>query len=88
MEINVDYWDVFTPINVTIKVNLLKTLKQYDLKILDDDDGGIKMYLEEEQIAHWHKPTYVLKKDFTRKDPKERIYIEMCCQFESVFDQT
>ena len=80
-------WDAnqaFTPFD---KIKLRKILGQYNVSVIDDMDGGIKIYLERDKIAEFQKPTYILKEDLTQIDPKKKLYLEMNCKLSSIFEQ-
>jgi len=66
---------------------LRNILTQYDLQIIDDLDGHLKVYLKNELMAEWFKCLYKLKKDLQVTDPKKRIYLEMEINCWSVFDE-
>lgn len=79
-------WDPNESFNVSDKIRLRKTLDQYNITILDDMAGEIKIFLERDCVATWHKPSFVLKEDLSQIDPKKRLYLEMRCNFNSVFE--
>lgn len=76
-------WDSNEQMTVLDKIRLRKFLKQYNISILDDLDGGVKIYSGNEKIAEWKKAAYKLKEDLQQIDPKKKLYIEMKCKFES-----
>ncbi len=80
-------WDSNTPFSIFDKVKLRKVLSQYNISVLDDMSGCIKILLEREQIAVWHKPSFMLKEDLSQIDSKKRLYIEMKCHFDSIYDE-
>jgi hypothetical protein len=73
-------------LSVTQKVKLRNILGTYNLQVIDDLDGHMKIYLENDLIAEWFKCTYKLKRDLKVMDPKHRIYLEMEVNCWSVFD--
>lgn len=79
-------WDSNEPFTILDKVRLRKVLSQYQITVLDDMGGGVKIYLEHQQIAEWKKPLYILKEDPSQIDPKKRLFIEMKCEFDSIFE--
>jgi hypothetical protein len=80
---------IWTETELTVEQNmkLRKLLSQYKIEIVDDMDGGVKMYCEKEKIAEFHKPHYILRKDMGQVDPKKRLYLEMTTNTWSVLDQ-
>ena len=69
------------------KVKLRGILATYGLQVIDDLDGHMQVYLENELIAEWFKCTYKLKRDLRVMDPRQRIYLEMHVNCWSVFDE-
>lgn len=80
-------WDANKSFTVFDKVRLRKTLGQYNISIVDDMEGGLKIYLEHQIVADWKKPFFILKEDLTEIDPRKKLYIEMRCSFSSIFEE-
>ncbi len=80
-------WDVDGPLPAIQKVKLRGVLATYGLQVIDDLDGHLQIYLENELIAEWFKCTYKLRRDLRVMDPRKRIYIEMEVNCWSVFDE-
>lgn len=76
-------WDANQEMTVLERVRLRKLLNQYNISVIDDLDGGVKIYLSREIIAEWKKASYILKEDLQQLDRRKRLYIEMKCSFES-----
>jgi len=76
------------PESMTIeqKAQLRQTLRQNDILVLDDQDGGIKIYLDKTIIAEWKKPRFDLHQDLSQIDPKKKLYININIDYWSVFD--
>ncbi len=79
-------WNSNEAFTIFDKVRLRKVLSQYNVEVIDDMDGGVKVYLERNKIAEWKKASYVLKEDPSQIDPKKKLYIEMKCKFESIYE--
>jgi len=79
-------WDSNQTFTILDKVRLRKLLNQYNISVIDDMEGGLKIFLERELIAEWKKPFYVLREDPSQIDPKKKLYIEMKCSFSSMFE--
>lgn len=67
--------------NLNHKIYLRNVLKKFDLNVVDDGDGGIKIYLENTKIAEWKKCKFVMKEDLSTIEPSERIYMEVHAEF-------
>lgn len=80
-------WDANEPFSVLDKIRLRKVLSQYNVSVVDDMEGGMKIFLEREKIAEWKKAQYLLKEDSLQVDPKKRLFIEMKCSFSSIFEE-
>src|SRR5665213_3972902 len=74
-------WNVDGPLSTPQKVKLRSVLSTYGIQIVDDLDGHLQIYLENEKAAEWYKPTYKLKRDPSQKDRKKQLYLEMCISY-------
>ena len=45
------------------KIELRKYMKMFDVTIVDDRDGGIKIFVDKQLIADWKKCMFDLSKD-------------------------
>jgi hypothetical protein len=79
-------WSSDGPLPASQKVKLRGILATYGIQVIDDLDGHMQIYLENELIAEWYKCTYKLKRDLRAIDPRKRIYLEMEVNCWSVFD--
>jgi hypothetical protein len=79
-------WSVDGPLPASQKVKLRGVLATYGIQVIDDLDGHMRIYLENELIAEWYKCTYKLKRDLRAIDPRKRVYLEMEVNCWSVFD--
>lgn len=82
-----EIWNVDGPLRVEQKLKLRNILATYHLEVIDDLDGHMKIYLENDLIAEWFKCTYKLKRDLKVINPKQRIFLEMEVNCWSVFDE-
>ena len=79
-------WSADGPLPASQKVKLRGILATYGIQVIDDLDGHLQIYLENELIAEWLKCTYKLKRDLRVVDPRKRVYLEMEVNCWSVFD--
>jgi len=79
-------WNVDGVLPASQKVKLRGILATYGIQVIDDLDGHMQIYLENELIAEWHKCTYKLRRDLRAVDPRKRVYLEMEVNCWSVFD--
>jgi hypothetical protein len=79
-------WSADGPLPASQKVKLRGILATYGIQVIDDLDGHMQIYLENELIAEWHKCTYKLRRDLRAVDPRKRVYLEMEVSCWSVFD--
>jgi hypothetical protein len=74
------------PLTVEGKITLKRQLDKYRMNIIDNLDGGIKIYVENEVVGEWHKCKYKLKEDTNQINRKKKFYIEMEVFFETIFE--
>jgi hypothetical protein len=79
-------WNTDGLLSAPQKVKLRGILATYSMQVIDDLDGHLRIYLENELIAEWLKCTYKLKRDLRVMDPRKRVYLEMEVNCWSVFD--
>ena len=79
-------WESDSPLSAPQKVKLRGILATYGIQVIDDFDGHMQIYLENELIAEWYKCTYKLRRDLRVLDPRKRVYLEMEVNCWSVFD--
>ena len=73
-------------LSVLQRGKIRKKLKQNNLFVLDDSDGGVKIYIDTEVIGEWHKPNFILNYDHAEIDPKKKTFILIEASCWSVFD--
>jgi len=69
------------------KIELRKILHKFNVSIIDDMDGGLKIYVDKDLVADWKKPIFILKKDLSELQRSKRLYYEMITSYWSIFDQ-
>ncbi len=63
--------------SVNTRIALRNFLNSYNIRIIDDLDGGLQIYYKSELVASWKKASYKLQNDINELDPKKRLYTEM-----------
>jgi hypothetical protein len=79
-------WNPDDILTVESKMKLRKSLEAYSINILNDTDGGLKIFANKDLIGDWYKPNYILKQDNKQIDPNKRLYMEMHINFWTVFE--
>lgn len=74
-------------LSVDSRIRLRHVLNMFDINIIDDKDGGIKIYVSKEIVAEWKKCTFDFKLDNKEIDPTKKIYYQMNIEFWSLFDE-
>ena len=84
-----DIWaEENTNLTVEDRIKLRSILSKFNVSVIDDIDGGLKIYVDKDIIASWDKPHYVLKRDLSQIDPKKFLYLEMHVTSWSVFEES
>lgn len=81
-----DIWDDEDKLSIAGKIRLRNILSSYGVTIVDDMEGGLKIYHEREIIAEWSRPLYILKRDYDQIDPMKKMYLEMHIDCTSIFE--
>jgi hypothetical protein len=81
-------WDEDGQLSIENKIKLRGILSAYDVQVIDDYDGELRLYADHQLIGEWKKCEYVLKKDLTQVDPSKKLYLEMHVNYWSVFENT
>ena len=86
MDINTD--DIWNGeiLSIEQRIKLRGILATYGIQIIDDLDGTLQIYVDNEKVAEWIKPTYKLKKDLRQIDPRKQLYLEMLIEYWSLFE--
>lgn len=78
-------WPEFLPMEDIRRIR--SELKELSIDIIDDSDNGIEIYFEEQLIAEWRRPRYVLRENPRERDPKYRYYLEMHLNCRDVYSE-
>ena len=57
------------------------------INVLDDQFGEAKIYVDNELIAQWERPSFKLHKDYKELDPRKKYYMSIEISYWSVFDE-
>jgi hypothetical protein len=81
-----DFWANDGPLSVDQRIKLRGILTTYGIQVIDDLDGHMQVYVENELVAEWFKSTYKLKRDLQQLDPRKQLYLEMEISCWSLFE--
>lgn len=70
------------------KIKLRSTLNTYNINIIDEPDGNLKIYAARDLIGEWKQCELRLRKDLSKINPQDRLYYEMHCSFSTIFENT
>lgn len=82
-----DFWTAGTPLTVEQRMKLREILATYSIRVYDNLDGNMQIYVEEDLVGEWFKSTYKLKRDLSQLDPRKQPYIEMNISFWTIFEE-
>ncbi len=66
-------------LSVQEKIQLRGLLSAYSIKIIDDSDGQLQFYVENELVGEWKKPEYKMRRDLSEIDPNKKIILRNVC---------
>ena len=71
-------------------IHLRKVLSTYGFEIVNDLDGGVKIYCKGDNkmdlVGEFRKPRYILRKDARQVDPTKKVYLEMLTDTWSILE--
>lgn len=79
-------WEDDIELSIENRIKLRNIFSNYNIKIIESPDGEVDIYVDNDLIAEWKKPRYVLKRDIVTRDPEKKLYLEMHISYNSVFD--
>lgn len=86
LEVPIEF-DPDEPLSIVKKQKLRQDLKEFNINILDDMTGGLKIFIGNDLIAEWYKTTYKLKQDLSQMDKQDRLYLQAEVFFWSIFEE-
>ena len=69
------------------KFKLREILEKFNVLVLDDRDGGIKIFVEKELIADWKKARFELCVDHSELDPRKKSFIKIYIEYWTIFEK-
>lgn len=83
-----EFWTDEDTLSIDQKIKLRNLFKIYNIKIIDDLDGDLQIYVDGDKIAEWFKPVYKLKRDLSELDVRKQLYLEMEIRCWSLFEDS
>lgn len=77
----------YSKFDVESKIRLRSLLGKFNVQIIDDKDGGLKIYVESEVIAEWKKCFIKIKTNRAAINPEDKMFVEIECEYFSVFEE-
>lgn len=84
-----DFWtieDSSLTLSVDQRIKLRQVLLREGIQIIEDLEGFMQVFINNELVGSWNKPHYVLKKDLSQLDPKKQLYIEMNIECWTIYE--
>jgi hypothetical protein len=82
-----EFWSGDISLSIDQKIRLRGILATYNIQVIEDIDGHMQVYVENDLVGEWNKCNYKLKKDLRQLDPKKRLYLEMEIDYWSIFEE-
>lgn len=82
-----EFWTTDNPLTIEQKIKLRGILATYSIQVIDDLDGYLQVYVDNEKVAEWNKPIYKLKRDLRQIDPRKKFFLEMEISYWSLFEE-
>lgn len=84
-----DFWSTEEEVKLSVdqKIKLRDILTKYSIQVIDDNDGGMKIYVDKTLVGEFLKSTFKLKRNIEELDPKKQLYLEMTINYNSMFEQ-
>ncbi len=83
-----EFWTSDGLLSIDQKIKLRETLLTYNIQVIDDLDGHMQIFVEDQLVGEWQKCTYKLKRDLRQLDPKKQLFVEMEISFWSLFEES
>jgi len=80
-------WNFDGLLSVEDRMKFRKAMDHFDIDVVNDRSGGIKIYVQKEMIAEWKKCKFTLKRDHSEINHDKKDYVEMEVNFWSIFEE-
>lgn len=84
-EVGIEF-DPDEELSIEKKSKLRSDLREFELNLIYEHDGGMKIFLRDDLVAEWYKPFYKLKIDPSQKDPNDKLYLQMDISFWTILE--
>lgn len=81
-----EFWTNDSKLTINQRIKLRNILSTYNIQVIDDLDGHMQVYVEDDMVGEWHKCEYKLKRDLRQRDPRKQFYLEMQVNYWSIFE--
>lgn len=82
-----EFWTSDDLLSIDQKIKLRGILATYAIQVIDDLDGFMQIFVEDELVGEWHKCAYKLKRDLRQLDPRKQLYLEMEVNCWTLFEE-
>jgi hypothetical protein len=83
-----EFWTSDDLLSINQRIKLRGLLATYQIQVIDDLDGHMQVYVEDQLVGEWNKCTYKLKRDLRQLDPRKQLYLEMEVNCWSLFEES
>ena len=83
-----EFWNSDGLLSIDEKIKLRGIMSTYNIQVIDDLDGHMQVYVEDQLVGEWHKCNYRLKRDLRQLDPRKQLFIEMEVNCWSLFEKS
>jgi hypothetical protein len=78
-------------LSVEDKIKLIKLCENFQISIIDDTDGGIKIYVRSDNtevlVAEWYKSNFILRIDHSMINRNKKLFVEIHTKWWSMFEE-
>ena len=81
-----DFWTTDNTLSTDQRIKLRSILATYNIQVIDNLDGHMQVYVEQELVGEWFKSIYKLKRDLQQLDRKKQLYTELSIKYWTIFE--